>query len=130
MLLLDLDRFKEINDSCGHAMGDKVLRETAARLREVMRSGTVARLGGDEFAIVLAPAVDRRAAVMAAERALERLRQPFDGLPSDLTPTASIGIRLVSRPDEPPHELLRHADAALYQAKREGRNRYRFLPTP
>ena len=127
LLLLDLDRFKEINDSCGHAMGDKVLREVAARLREVMRAGTVARLGGDEFAIVLGPSVDRRAAIVAAERALERLRQPIDGVPADLTPTASIGIRLISRPDEQPHDLLRHADAALYQAKRDGRDCYRFF---
>ena len=127
LLLLDLDRFKEINDSCGHAMGDKVLREIAARLRDVMRAGTVARLGGDEFAIVLGPSVDRRAAIAAAQRALERLRQPIDGLPPDLTPTASIGIRLISRPGEQPNELLRHADAALYQAKRDGRDCYRFF---
>ncbi|MEO8692858.1 MAG: EAL domain-containing protein [Acidimicrobiales bacterium] len=130
VLLLDLDHFKEINDNCGHAVGDKVLRETAARLREVMRSGTVARLGGDEFAIILAPAADRYAAVAAAERVLDRLRKPYDGLPPELTPTASIGIRLVSRPGEQPNELLRHADAALYQAKRDGRDCYRFFAQP
>ena len=127
LLLLDLDRFKEINDTYGHAMGDKVLRETATRLRDVMRSGTVARLGGDEFAIVLGPSVDRAAATAVAERALARLRQPMAGLTADLTPTASIGIRLVSRGDELPTELLRHADAALYQAKRDGRDCYRFF---
>ncbi|MEO5839612.1 MAG: EAL domain-containing protein [Acidimicrobiales bacterium] len=130
ILLLDLDRFKQINDTCGHAMGDKVLREAATRLREVMRSGTVARLGGDEFAIILAPSADRRVAAAVAERVLERLRKPFDGLPPGLTPTASIGIRLVSRPGEQPNELLRHADAALYQAKRDGRDCYRFFASP
>ena len=127
LLLLDLDRFKQINDTYGHAMGDKVLRETAARLREVMRSGTVARLGGDEFAIILGPSVDRHAAVAAADRVLERLRKPYDGLPPGLSPTASIGIRLISQPGEQPNELLRHADAALYQAKRDGRDCYRFF---
>jgi diguanylate cyclase (GGDEF)-like protein/PAS domain S-box-containing protein len=136
LLLVDLDRFKQINDTYGHAMGDKVLRETAARLREVMRSGTVARLGGDEFAIVLGPAVDRHAAVAVAQRVLECLRKPINGLPPELTPTASIGIRLISQPGEQPQELLRHADAALYQAKRDGRDCYRFFahserpPTP
>jgi diguanylate cyclase (GGDEF)-like protein/PAS domain S-box-containing protein len=127
IMLLDLDHFKEINDTHGHAVGDKVLRETANRLREVTRSGTVARLGGDEFAIILGPAGNRRAAVAAAERVLERLRKPIDGIPPELTPTASIGIRLVTRPGEIPQELLRHADAALYQAKREGRDCYRFF---
>jgi diguanylate cyclase (GGDEF)-like protein len=129
LLLLDLDRFKQINDTYGHAMGDRVLREIAARLRDAMRSGTVARLGGDEFAIVLGPSADRAAASAAAERALARLRQPIDGLPADFTPTASIGIRLVSRGDEIPTDLLRHADAALYQAKRDGRDCYRFFST-
>jgi len=127
VMLVDLDRFKAINDTLGHAAGDHVLQEAARRLRAaVRRSDTVARLGGDEFAVLCDPA-DERAAEATAQRVLHSLTQPFDGIPAELCPTASIGVRLAVDADDLPHDIVREADAALYRAKRAGKSCVRFF---
>jgi diguanylate cyclase (GGDEF)-like protein len=118
LMLLDLDRFKEINDTLGHQTGDAVLEELANRLRGVSRaSDTVARLGGDEFALVLEGARDGTSALFVAERIRRALDEPFaiDGLTLQLE--TSIGIAVFPEHGADAESLLRHADIALYASK-------------
>ncbi len=120
LFLMDLDRFKEVNDTLGHQAGDAILEQTAARLCEVIReSDTVARLGGDEFSVVL-PKVDADDAVLIAEKLLKALHEPFvvDARPLPLG--ASIGIALFPDHGEDASTLLRRADVAMYAAKQGG----------
>ena len=119
LLVMDLDRFKEINDTFGHHGGDEVLRQVAVRLRSELReSDTIARLGGDEFAIILPDVPDEAAAGITAGRLLQALLQPLviDG--EQLEVRASVGIVLFPKHAEDPDTLLRRADAAMYVAKR------------
>jgi diguanylate cyclase (GGDEF)-like protein/PAS domain S-box-containing protein len=121
VLFLDLDRFKVVNDSLGHAAGDQLLISVAERLCTALRTtDTVARLGGDEFTILLE--IDHLAdAVRAAERIQEELRLPFRVGEHEIFTTASIGIALSATGYERPHDVLRDADIAMYRAKSRGR---------
>jgi diguanylate cyclase (GGDEF)-like protein/PAS domain S-box-containing protein len=121
LLIMDLDRFKEINDTLGHHVGDQVLQEVAVRMRAVLReSDTVARLGGDEFAILL-PETDGQRAQLTAAKILKALEERFvlDGRTMDIS--ASIGIALYPENGEDGATLMQHADVAMYAAKRHGR---------
>jgi diguanylate cyclase (GGDEF)-like protein len=119
-LYLDLDRFKNVNDTLGHDAGDELLADIAGLLREWLRaSDTVARLGGDEFAFVL-NAVDAPQAADAAERILGLLDRPFELRGQRVHVGASIGIALFPNPGQTIDELLKHADIAMYRAKVEG----------
>jgi diguanylate cyclase (GGDEF)-like protein/PAS domain S-box-containing protein len=131
VLFLDLDRFKVVNDSLGHAAGDALLVAIARALSSCMRSeDTVARLGGDEFAILIDEVRDESDAVQAAERVLGRLEQPFELFDQRLFTGVSIGIALPDSPDQQPADLLRNADIAMYRAKAGGRGRYAiFAPS-
>ncbi len=123
LLLLDLDRFKVINDALGHDMGDELLRETARRLVAVARPGdTVARLGGDEFVVVLAGVSDGAAAESVAQRIRRAIAAPIRLGRSNVEVTVSIGVAFGS-PDATMSGLLRDADTAMYQAKSLGRAR-------
>ena len=118
VLLMDLDRFKEINDTLGHHIGDRLLQQVAPRLRSVVRgSETVARLGGDEFAVVM-PGADLGAATLLAQRLLEAVEQPFQVEQHHLGIGLSIGICLYPKHAEDSETLLRRADVAMYVAKR------------
>ena len=130
VLFLDLDRFKNINDTLGHAVGDDVLRRVAQRLRECVRAGdTVARLGGDEFPILLEGISGPQDAVTVAEKVVERLKPPLEIEGQELHVTASLGISLYPADGADAENLLKNADAALYRAKDQGRNNYQ-LYTP
>jgi len=119
LLMMDLDRFKEVNDTFGHHCGDVVLRQLALRLRgQVRESDTIARLGGDEFAIILPGVSDEAAAEGAAVELLNALQQPFIVDGQRLEISASIGITLFPKQGEDADALLRRADAAMYAAKR------------
>jgi diguanylate cyclase (GGDEF)-like protein/PAS domain S-box-containing protein len=127
VMFIDLDRFKNINDSLGHHAGDVLLRETAMRLTVCLRENdTVARQGGDEF-IVLLPESDGPAAALVARKILDTITQPvhFDG--HELVVQASIGIAIYPENGEEASTLLRNADAAMYYAKAMGRNNYQFF---
>ncbi|MEO8040480.1 MAG: diguanylate cyclase, partial [Betaproteobacteria bacterium] len=118
VMMLDLDRFKVVNDSLGHAAGDQVLREVASRLRGLLRdSDTVARLGGDEFAILLPTGTPERV-TMVAQRILRVLEAPIvlEGQPVDIG--GSLGVASFPLHDDDSDMLLRHADVAMYEAKR------------
>ncbi len=118
LLFLDLDRFKVINDSLGHSVGDKLLIEMSQRLVECTREeDTVARLGGDEFAILLEQVRGPEDAVRVANRVLERLADPVLLDETDVSISASIGIALSLTGEQSPEDLLRDADMAMYQAK-------------
>ena len=120
LFLMDLDRFKEVNDTLGHHAGDIILQEVALRLREVIReSDTVARLGGDEFAVVL-PRVDAGGAILIAEKILQALHEPFSVEGRVLPLGGSIGIALFPEHGEDGGNLLRRADVAMYAAKHAG----------
>ncbi|CAD5366442.1 putative Diguanylate cyclase [Rubrivivax sp. A210] len=124
VIFTDLDHFKEINDTLGHAVGDELLRQAAARLRSSVRGeDTVARMGGDEF-VVLLPTADHAAALLVAEKMLQTLSQALvlDAVPEYL-PTASAGIAVYPADGSDIEQLLRHADIAMYRAKQAGRNR-------
>ena len=127
VLMLDLDQFKHVNESLGHASGDELLKQAAARLSGALRDhDTVARPGGDEFAVLL-PAV--RAAVdldLIAAKLLRAFESPFRLLNRDVFVTTSIGAALYPDDAGHPDELLQHADAALSEAKARGRNNVRF----
>jgi diguanylate cyclase (GGDEF)-like protein/PAS domain S-box-containing protein len=124
VLLIDLDGFKQVNDSLGHGAGDTLLQEVAGRFHENLRaSDTVARLGGDEFAVLL-EAADERHAVLTAERLLAALREPITVAGRELVLGASIGV--VSEPggSASAEAIVRDADIAMYAAKESGRGRY------
>lgn len=124
LLFLDLDGFKPINDSLGHAIGDRLLVAVAERLSAaVRRTDMVARLGGDEFAILQTGLRDPDADEVA-RKLLHTVAQPFVFDGQMVSVTASIGIAIYPLDDEAPHELLNKADKAMYRAKSRGRNRY------
>jgi diguanylate cyclase (GGDEF)-like protein/PAS domain S-box-containing protein len=129
VLLLDLDRFKQVNDTLGHPAGDTLLTEVAARLNELVRETDVlARLGGDEFAIVQSGETNpREAAAGLANRIIETLGKPFDIEGGAINIGASIGIALAPEHDTGSDNLLKMADLALYRAKSGGGSGYRFF---
>lgn len=121
VLFLDLDRFKNINDSLGHSCGDQVLITVAARLQQCIRpADTVARLGGDEFAILLDDITDIVDASQVAERIHAAMLQPFEFAGHEVFISTSIGITLGGPAYQSPEELLRDADTAMYRAKSQG----------
>lgn len=125
VLFLDLDRFKVVNDSVGHLVGDKLLIEIARRLeKSIAPTDTVARLGGDEFTILLENISSKSEAILVAESIYQTLTFPFyiDGY--ELFSTASIGIALSSQGYEKPEDILRDADLTMYSAKEQGKARY------
>lgn len=139
LLYLDLDNFKRINDTLGHAIGDDLLKVVASRISEVLRPTDllaraeslevepVARIGGDEFCLILKNLVTAVDAGLVAQRILDVLRQPIflDG--HELVITPSIGIALIPQDGRDPDTLLKNADRAMYAAKEDGRNRFQFF---
>jgi len=127
LMFLDLDHFKNINDSLGHRVGDEVLVALAVRLKSALREqDTVARSGGDEF-IVLLPDTDAAGAAHVADKLLQTTLKPFQIEQNELTVTPSIGIALYPQDGADLDTLSRSADAAMYKAKEEGRNNFRFF---
>jgi diguanylate cyclase (GGDEF)-like protein/PAS domain S-box-containing protein len=129
VLLLDLDRFKEVNDTLGHPAGDTLLTEVATRLKSLLRETDVlARLGGDEFAVIQTGETKQRDAAQGlAERILEILGRPFNIEGGDISIGTSIGIALAPEHETGSDELLKMADLALYRTKSTGRNGYCFF---
>jgi diguanylate cyclase (GGDEF)-like protein/PAS domain S-box-containing protein len=126
VLFIDLDRFKQINDSLGHAFGDRVLVEIASRLRDGLRAvDTAARQGGDEFVLLLSQ-VDSQGTEIAARRLLRRLAQPVQVGEMSFTLTASIGIAMYPDDGRDMEELIKNADSAMYAVKERGRSDFRF----
>ncbi|KGJ87549.1 EAL domain-containing protein [Colwellia psychrerythraea] len=128
VLFLDLDDFKKINDSLGHEIGDKVLIQSAYRLKQVLREGdTVGRLGGDEFIVLLRGITEHQDAIVITENLLNSFKEPFliDG--RELMLTLSIGVAISPENGRCASDLLRNADTAMYQAKDLGRNTYSFF---
>jgi len=126
--LIDLDGFKEVNDSFGHPGGDKLLREMAERMREVLRdTDLLARLGGDEFAVLQPGGHSLEAGAIVAEKLLHALARPvdIDGKPAQVS--GSIGISVYPDGGTQAEQLISSADIALYQAKAAGRNQYHFF---
>lgn len=127
-LMVDLDRFKQVNDELGHAAGDELLRATAARLSGCVRDhDTVARLGGDEFAVVLTDVGESQSVATVAEKIVSTLSLPsrIDG--AEVQCAASVGIAVYPADTRDHEALQRYADMAMYQAKLEGRGTYRFF---
>jgi diguanylate cyclase (GGDEF)-like protein/PAS domain S-box-containing protein len=128
ILYLDLDHFKDVNDTLGHPIGDTLLKEVAARLRSNTRAtDTVGRFGGDEFAIVATEIKDPADAALLAEKLVAAIAAPFVIDNNSIHTQASIGLDLYSPKAADPETLLSHADTALYRAKSEGRGTYRFF---
>lgn len=127
VMLIDLDRFKNINDSLGHEVGDKIIMEIGRRLSANVRDGnTVARLGGDEFVVVLAGVGRGDAVAMLAQQVLEALSQPMMMQGHEFYPAGSIGISLYPKDGLDGQTLLKNADTAMYRAKDAGRNNFQF----
>lgn len=139
LMFLDLDRFKTVNDSLGHHVGDLLLQHVANSLRECLRvtdevlsreSGggttTISRLGGDEFTVIVEDLEGVQQAAHVAQRILAALRTPFSGAGQEIVVSSSIGITLYPTDDASLDELIRHADMAMYRAKEQGRNGYQF----
>ncbi len=128
ILLIDLDRFKVINDTLGHPAGDEMLRAVGARFLRTIREGdTVSRMGGDEFAVLLPNLNSDEAALEIADRIAASLREPFPLEGRDLFVTASMGVAVYPHAGVDGRTLLQHADIALYRAKEQGRNTLRFF---
>jgi diguanylate cyclase (GGDEF)-like protein/PAS domain S-box-containing protein len=126
LLFIDLDRFKQINDSLGHQFGDRVLIEVAERIKACLRQvDTAARLGGDEF-LVLLHKIDARGAEITAQRILDALAQPFRINDMSFTVTCSIGIALFPEDGRTMDDLIKNADSAMYHVKERGRAGFRF----
>jgi diguanylate cyclase (GGDEF)-like protein len=131
LLFIDVDRFKQINDSLGHSFGDAVLRTVADRLKtSARRADTVARLGGDEFVILMEDLDDAESVDTVALRVVNSMREPIDLLGHSLVVTVSVGSALFPRDDTAISPLLAKADAAMYEAKKNGRDGFRkYSPT-
>ncbi|MCB0993481.1 MAG: diguanylate cyclase, partial [Acidimicrobiales bacterium] len=130
MMLLDLDDFKTVNDSLGHAVGDQLITQIARRVRSALRSGdTAARLGGDEFAVLLETCEGTEDAIRVAKRLLSALVEPIALEGYELVVRGSIGIAVATASEADPEDLLRQADVAMYAAKAKGRGSYEvFVP--
>lgn len=127
ILFADLDHFKQVNDSFGHETGDRLLVEAAARMEACVRAeDTVARMGGDEFTVLLEPLQDAADAGWVAQKILDALHRPFDLDGVEATVGASVGISIYPEHGRDLEILLHKADAAMYRAKRQGRNNYQF----
>ncbi len=127
VMFLDLDRFKAINDTLGHNVGDQLLKIAAERLRSCVRdSDTVARLGGDEFTVVVEDIIEDQDAASVAQKILDTLSQPFNLYGHEVFISVSVGVTLYPNDDENADNLLRNADSAMYRAKEFGRNNFQF----
>lgn len=127
VFFIDLDRFKQINDSLGHKVGDKVLQEVSARINSVIRSeDTLSRLGGDEFTVLMNELKNPQDASVLAQKILDILSEPIRCENQDLYVSSSVGISLFPQDDTDAQNLLKYADAAMYKAKDEGRNNFQF----
>jgi diguanylate cyclase (GGDEF)-like protein len=128
LLYLDLDRFKYVNDTMGHAYGDRLLKICADRIQGCLRgSDTVARIGGDEFVIILPLLSGTEDVPKVADKILETFRKPVQFENHTIYTSASIGIALYPRNGKTADELLKNADISMYQAKEKGRNNYQFF---
>ncbi len=128
LIFLDIDNFKSVNDSLGHDAGDELLRIVAQRLRECVRgSDEVFHLSGDEFTVLLSASLDADATAAVAQRILDRIAAPVIIAKHELFPSASLGIARACDAARDGQELLKAADMAMYAAKREGRNTFRFF---
>ena len=127
VLSIDLDCFKEVNDTHGHPAGDALLRGVADRLQRCVGDGMVARLGGDEFAMIRVGAQSAEDVVLLAERILKTLGEPMKVEGHDVRVGSSIGIAIAPAHGDDPDELLKHADTALYRAKADGRRTFRLF---
>lgn len=127
ILFLDLDHFKQINDTLGHEAGDQLLQEVAGRLREGLReSDTVSRMGGDEFVVLLPELEETQDAGVVAEKILKTIARPFILMEQEFRVTTSIGISIYPKDGLDEETLKKHADIAMYQAKGEGKNNYHY----
>ena len=132
-MFMDVDNFKDINDTLGHDVGDELLHQIAERMRECVRAqDTLARQGGDEFVVMLVnlstrPGEAARQAQQVAQKLLHRLSQPYQLRTQNCQTSVSIGVTLIEGPDETREELFKQADMAMYQAKAAGRNGVHFF---
>ncbi|WP_112663392.1 putative bifunctional diguanylate cyclase/phosphodiesterase [Microvirga flavescens] len=128
VLCLDLDRFKDVNDSLGHETGDALLKAVAVRIRDYIgKNDVAARLGGDEFVVLQTKLNDPHDSALLATRLIDALSAPYDIEGQEIVIGASVGIALTSQGSGTPDQLLKHADLALYRAKSNGRNTFRFF---
>jgi diguanylate cyclase (GGDEF)-like protein/PAS domain S-box-containing protein len=131
LLLVDLDHFKDINETLGHGVGDELIRLVPLRMLEALRATDyLARISGDEFMVILEGIADAGSAEIAARKLLEAMERPFDVSGHRIYVTASVGICLWPEQGDDPEELLKRADAAMHRAKQSGRNTFcRFTPS-
>ncbi|WP_370298577.1 EAL domain-containing protein [Pontibacterium sp.] len=128
LLFIDLDRFKAVNDTMGHAVGDKLLQQVAGRLQmEIRDEDTIARFGGDEFVVILSHVEEDNQLASTSQRIIDCLRAPFKLRERELYIGASIGISRFPDDCSDSDTMLRHADMAMYKAKEQGRNQYQFF---
>jgi diguanylate cyclase (GGDEF)-like protein/PAS domain S-box-containing protein len=128
LVFLDLDNFKDVNDSHGHDFGDKLLREVAVRLESTMReSDTLARFGGDEFVLLLTSITSQESPALAAQRILSVFSQPIEINGRQIYSSASVGLALYPDDGTDAESLFKCADTAMYHAKNEGKSRYHFF---
>ncbi|MBI3045514.1 MAG: PAS domain S-box protein [Betaproteobacteria bacterium] len=127
VMFIDVDRFKNVNDTLGHSVGDQLLQQVSERLTHAVRTGdTVGRLGGDEFAVVLSNLASAQDASLVAQKVMASFHDPFRLEDAEIYVTASIGITLYPDDSADQDALIRNADAAMYRAKEVGRNSYQF----
>ncbi len=128
VLFIDLDRFKNVNDTLGHRIGDELLKRVTAALSGALReTDLLARLGGDEFMVIVEDFDDPAVLGRIAQKLLDAIAQPFEIEEHDIYVTSSIGIAVYPDDSDDPEELLKHADVAMYRSKELGRNTYQFL---
>ncbi len=128
LLFMDLDNFKDINDSLGHDAGDEILIQTSNRLNDILReTDTPARTGGDEFTILIEQVKESSHAEIVAAKLIDIFKEPFTVKDKEVYATASIGISIYPDDGTSHDQLMQYADIAMYQAKKDGRNNYRFF---